>query len=116
MQKIGSQALVAWLGAVQVGLGLWWLIGGTTARPLVIGMLFLCVGGLGAGAWSPIQMLKAPVYQEDAGRLALIGVVSWAAGPNNTDGCGGLTGVTPIEIYRAWIVETARKLGVRLPD
>src|SRR5712672_2708772 len=52
----------------------------------------------------------APVYQDDAGRLALIGVVSWAAGPNNTDGCGGLTGVTPIEIYRAWIVETARKL------
>jgi hypothetical protein len=58
----------------------------------------------------------APVYQEDAGHLALIGVVSWAAGPNNTDGCGGLTGVTPIELYRAWIVETARKLGVRLPD
>ena len=58
----------------------------------------------------------APVYQEHAGRLALIGVVSWAAGPNNTDGCGGLTGVTPIEIYRAWIVETARKLGVRLAD
>jgi hypothetical protein len=58
----------------------------------------------------------APAYQEDAGRLVLIGVVSWAAGPNNTDGCGGLTGVTPIEIYRAWIVDTARKLGVRLPD
>jgi hypothetical protein len=58
----------------------------------------------------------APVYQEDAGRLALIGVVSWAAGPNNTDGCGGLTGVTPLELYRAWIVETARKLGVRLSE
>jgi hypothetical protein len=58
----------------------------------------------------------APVYQDDAGRLALIGVVSWAAGPNNTDGCGGVTGATPIEIYRAWIVDTARKLGVRLPD
>jgi len=63
---IGSQALVAWLGAIQVGLGLWWLIGGTTARPLVIGVLFLCVGGLGVGAWSPIQMLKTPVYQEDS--------------------------------------------------
>ena len=63
---IGSQALVAWLGAIQVGLGLWWLIGGTTVRPLVIGMFFLGVGGLGAGAWSPIQMLKAPVYQEDS--------------------------------------------------
>jgi len=32
----------------------------------VIGMFFLGVGGLGAGAWSPIQMLKAPVYQEDS--------------------------------------------------
>jgi hypothetical protein len=58
----------------------------------------------------------SPVYLEDAGRLALIGVVSWATGPNNTDGCGGLTGVTPIEIYRDWIVETARKLGVQLAD
>jgi len=58
----------------------------------------------------------APVYQENAGHLALIGVVSWAAGPNNSDGCGGLTGVTPLELYRAWIVETARRLGVRLPE
>ena len=63
---IGSQALIAWLAAIQAGLGLWWLIGGTTVRPLVIGMFFLGVGGLGAGAWSPIQMLKAPVYQEDS--------------------------------------------------
>ena len=63
---IGSQALVAWLGAIQVGLGLWWLISRTTVRPLMIGALFLCVGGLGAGALSPIQMLKAPVYQEDS--------------------------------------------------
>jgi spermidine synthase len=63
---IGSQALVAWLGVIQVALGLWWLIGGTRARPVVIGMLILCVGGLGAGALSPIQKLKQPVYQEDS--------------------------------------------------
>ena len=63
---IGSQTFVAWLGAIQVGLGLWWLIRGMTVRPLVIGVLFLCVGGLGAGALFPIQMLKAPVYQEDS--------------------------------------------------
>ena len=63
---IGSQALVAWLGAIQVGLGLWWLIRGMTARPLVIGTLVLSVVGLGAGAWFPIQMLPAPVYQEDS--------------------------------------------------
>jgi spermidine synthase len=63
---IGSQALVAWLGAIQVGLGLWWLVRGTTARPVVIGLIILCIGGLGAGALSPIQKLKAPVYQEDS--------------------------------------------------
>ncbi len=63
---IGSQALVAWLGVIQVGLGLWWLIGRTSVRPLVIGLHVVCVGGLGAGAWFPIQMLKAPVYQEDS--------------------------------------------------
>ena len=63
---IGSQALVAWLGAIQAVLGFWWLIRGTTARPQVVGMLVLCLGGLGAGAWLPIQMLPAPVYQEDS--------------------------------------------------
>jgi len=63
---IGSQALVAWLGAIQAGLGLWWLIRGMTARPLVIGTLVLSVVGLGTGAWLPIQMLPAPVYQEDS--------------------------------------------------
>ena len=63
---IGSQALVAWLGAIQAALGLWWLIRGMTARPLVIGTLVLSVAVLGAGAWSPIQMLPAPVYQEDS--------------------------------------------------
>ena len=63
---IGSQTLVVWLGVIQVGLGFWWLINRTSARPLVSGVLLLCVGGLGAGAWFPIQMLKAPVYQEDS--------------------------------------------------
>ena len=63
---IGSQALVAWLGAIQMGLGLWWLMRGTTARPLMSGALTLCAIGLGAGALHPIQMLKTPVYQEDS--------------------------------------------------
>ena len=63
---IGSQALVAWLGVIQVCLGLWWLISRTSVRPLVIGLLCLCIGGLGAGAWFPTQVLKVPVYQEDS--------------------------------------------------
>jgi secreted trypsin-like serine protease len=53
----------------------------------------------------------APVFQDFGGRLAIIGVVSWSTGPNNAEGCGGLTGVTPLSLYRNWIVETARRLG-----
>lgn len=53
----------------------------------------------------------APAFETGEGRLALIGVVSWSTGPANSDGCGGLTGVTPLALYRDWIFETARKLG-----
>ena len=52
-----------------------------------------------------------PVYQEAGGFFAVIGVVSWSTGAGGSAGCGGLTGVTPIELYRNWIVETAAKLG-----
>ena len=53
----------------------------------------------------------APAFVENDGRFAVIGVVSWSTGPADSDGCGGLTGVTPLALYRAWIVETARKMG-----
>ena len=49
----------------------------------------------------------APVFEG----TALTGVVSWSTGPNLEDGCGGLTGVTPINLYRGWIIDTARKMG-----
>ena len=49
----------------------------------------------------------APVFESSA----LIGVVSWSTGPNMTAGCGGLTGVTPLSLYRAWIVQTAARLN-----
>ena len=51
----------------------------------------------------------APAYDGD-GPL-VIGLVSWSTGPDNTEGCGGLTGLTPLLNYRAWIIETAKKLG-----
>jgi hypothetical protein len=57
----------------------------------------------------------APVYQQNAGRIEIVGVVSWSTAANNEAGCGGLTGVTPVELYRDWIVETARKMGIELP-
>jgi hypothetical protein len=53
----------------------------------------------------------APVFTNSAGVLAVIGVVSWSTGANNTAGCGGLTGVTPLARYRAWIVERSASLG-----
>lgn len=63
---IGTQALVAWLGAIQLGLGFWWFLKASRPRLLVAGALLLLAIGLGAGALSPIQMLKTPVYQEDS--------------------------------------------------
>jgi hypothetical protein len=53
----------------------------------------------------------APVFRDKDGRIVVIGVVSWSTGPKLEAGCGGLTGVTPLARYRAWIVDTARMLG-----
>ena len=44
----------------------------------------------------------------------VIGVISWTTGPGNTEGCGGLTGLTPLLRYRSWIIDTARKFGRHL--
>lgn len=44
----------------------------------------------------------------------VLGVVSWSTAPNDEEGCGGLTGVTPLILYRGWIEDTARKLGTPL--
>jgi secreted trypsin-like serine protease len=41
----------------------------------------------------------------------IIGVVSWTTAAGNEEGCGGLTGLTPLLSYRSWIVDTARKFG-----
>jgi secreted trypsin-like serine protease len=54
----------------------------------------------------------APAFEMQSGRAVIVGVVSWSTGPNNSDGCGGLTGVTPLTLYREWIVQTARGWGV----
>src|SRR5262252_9203372 len=55
----------------------------------------------------------APAFETDQ-RHAVVGVVSWTTGPQLTDGCGGLTGITPLARYRAWIVETAGNAGSSL--
>jgi secreted trypsin-like serine protease len=44
----------------------------------------------------------------------VIGVISWTTAAGDEDGCGGLTGITPLLNYRAWIIETAKKLGATI--
>jgi secreted trypsin-like serine protease len=53
----------------------------------------------------------APVLRDVDGHLSVIGVVSWSTGPKLGQGCGGLTGVTPLARYRDWIEQAAGKLG-----
>ena len=56
----------------------------------------------------------APVFEDKHGGPVIVGVVSWSTGPNGSAGCGGMTGVTPLTLYRDWIVQTAQKWGVGL--
>lgn len=56
----------------------------------------------------------APVFRAIGGKLALIGLVSWSTGPGNSAGCGGLTGVTPLSLYRDWITRSGKILGNQL--
>jgi len=65
-------------------------------------------GGARAGLGACTGDSGAPVY---AASGELMGIVSWSTGPNMTEGCGGITGVTPLSLYRRWIVETSRRLS-----
>lgn len=62
-----------------------------------------------AGLGACIGDSGAPAY--DGEGPLVIGVVSWTTAPNDEEGCGGLTGLTPLLAYRSWIVETARKFN-----
>jgi secreted trypsin-like serine protease len=52
-----------------------------------------------------------PVFEDQLAGAVVIGVISWSTGPNGAAGCGGLTGVTPLTLYRDWILQTARAWG-----
>ena len=56
----------------------------------------------------------APVFEDKPSGAVIIGVVSWSTGPNGSAGCGGLTGVTPLTLYRDWILQAARQWGAGL--
>lgn len=64
-----------------------------------------------AGLGACVGDSGGPVFANAGGALAVIGVVSWSTGPKNSAGCGGLTGVTPLTRYRAWVVERAKRMG-----
>ena len=56
----------------------------------------------------------APVFEDRESGPVIVGVVSWSTGPNGSAGCGGMTGVTPLTLYRDWVVQTARQWGMGL--
>ena len=56
----------------------------------------------------------APVFEDKQSGSVVVGVVSWSTGPNGSAGCGGMTGVTPLTLYRDWVVQTAAKWGMGL--
>jgi len=56
----------------------------------------------------------APAFETQNGRDVIVGIVSWTTGPNLSAGCGGLTGITPLTLYRGWLVQTARQMGAPL--
>jgi secreted trypsin-like serine protease len=55
-----------------------------------------------------------PAFRETDNRLRVIGVISWSTGPADEEGCGGMTGVTPLTLYRTWVVEQAKKWGAAI--
>src|ERR1700694_1253022 len=52
-----------------------------------------------------------PVFEDRQDGAVFVGVISWSPGPTGTAGCGGLTGVIPLTLYRDWVAQTARQWG-----
>jgi secreted trypsin-like serine protease len=84
-----------------------------TGRPgtLQVRLVDPATGGERPGLGACTGDSGAPAFEEKDGAPAVVGLVSWSTGPNGSDGCGGLTGLTPLVIYRDWIASTARRLG-----
>jgi hypothetical protein len=89
----------------------------TTGQPgtLQIRLVDSATNGARAGLSACTGDSGAPVFELSDSPLAVVGIVSWSTGPALTDGCGGLTGVTPLVRYRDWIIDAAIKMGAPLP-
>ncbi len=81
---------------------------------MIIGLVVPFYQGSRCGLGACTGDSGAPVFEDKPGGPAIVGVVSWSTGPNGSAGCGGLTGVTPLTLYRDWVVQTAQKWGVGL--
>jgi len=68
-------------------------------------------GGTRAGLSACTGDSGGPVFESGVNGTAVVGVVSWAVGANESAGCGGLTGVTPLTLYRGWILQMMREMG-----
>jgi hypothetical protein len=119
--NVGSRFTIAGIGVTIRGDG---KSGGTirvaglvaTGRPGTLQIRLVDPVGQGAreGLGACTGDSGAPVFEDKQGGAAIVGVVSWSTGPNGSAGCGGMTGVTPLTLYRDWIVQTAQKWGVAL--
>ncbi|NEW86858.1 S1 family peptidase, partial [Rhodopseudomonas sp. WA056] len=117
----GQDFTVAGIGVTRRGHG---KSGGTarsatltaTGRPgrLQIRLTDPAAGGGRAGLGACTGDSGGPALQAQNDRLVVVGVVSWSTGPGNSAGCGGLTGVTPLTLYRDWIARTAQSWGSAL--
>jgi secreted trypsin-like serine protease len=87
-----------------------------TGKPgtLQLRLVDAATGGAREGLGACTGDSGAPAFEDQDGRAVIVGVVSWSTGPNLTAGCGGLTGVTPLTLYRDWIVKTSRGWGAGL--
>jgi secreted trypsin-like serine protease len=118
---VGSRFTIAGIGVTIRGEG---SSGGTirvaglvaTGQPgtLQIRLVDPVVKGIRDGLGACTGDSGGPVFEDRQGGPAIIGVISWSTGPNGSAGCGGLTGVTPLTLYRDWVMQTARQWGSAL--
>jgi len=85
----------------------------TTGQPgtLQIRLFDAQTRGARAGLGACTGDSGGPAFETSGGRLAVIGVISWTTGPDLSEGCGGLTGITPLVRYKNWILEQAQRMG-----
>jgi secreted trypsin-like serine protease len=119
--NVGSRFTIAGIGVTVRGDG---KSGGTirvaslvaTGRPGTLQIRLVDPVGQGTrdGLGACTRDSGGPVFEDKQSGPAIVGVVSWSTGPNGSAGCGGMTGVTPLTLYRDWVVQTAQRWGAGL--